>query len=70
MKQNLTDKICEELELIGFLSKISALAILYESENLPSDKFVLIFEDIEKRCLQLSEYFETPEGIPSGKIPL
>ncbi len=63
MKQNLTDKIYQEIETVRFLSKLSALAILYESESLPCDSFALIFEDIERRCLQVSELVEKLENL-------
>ncbi|OGI22875.1 MAG: hypothetical protein A2287_10350 [Candidatus Melainabacteria bacterium RIFOXYA12_FULL_32_12] len=58
MQQNLTDKIYQELDMIRLLSKMSHFAIQSEAENIDQDSFMLVFEDIEKRCWQVSELIE------------
>ncbi|OGI02608.1 MAG: hypothetical protein A2104_10510 [Candidatus Melainabacteria bacterium GWF2_32_7] len=58
MQQNLTDKIYQELDMIRLLSKMSCFAIQSEAENIDQDSFMLVFEDIEKRCWQVSELTE------------
>ena len=58
MQQNLTGKICQELDMIRILSKLSCCAIQNEAENIEQDSFILVFEDIEERCWQISEFIE------------
>jgi hypothetical protein len=58
MQQNLTDKIIFELDMIRIMSKLSVFAIQNESKETENDSFELIFEDIEKRCWNISEWFE------------
>jgi hypothetical protein len=40
------------------MSKLSVFAIQNESKETENDSFELIFEDIEKRCWNISEYVE------------
>ncbi|OGI00380.1 MAG: hypothetical protein A2287_09270 [Candidatus Melainabacteria bacterium RIFOXYA12_FULL_32_12] len=62
MKQNLINKIYYELDMIRLLSKMSCFVIQNEAENIKQDDFQLIFEDIEKRCWQISEFVENIES--------
>ena len=65
MQQNLTQKIYQELDMIRLMSRMSGFAIQYEAKNLGQDSFKLVFEDIEKRCWQISEFVEEWDNIKS-----
>ncbi|OGI01152.1 MAG: hypothetical protein A2Y25_08965 [Candidatus Melainabacteria bacterium GWF2_37_15] len=64
MQQNLTDKIYLELDMIRFLSRITRFAITNKTENLQEDSLPLVFDDIEKRCWQISEMVEKLDNTP------
>ena len=67
MQQNLTKKIYDELDMIRLLSRMSGFAIKNEAQNIEQDSFMLVFDDIEKRCWQISEFVEEWENI-KGQI--
>lgn len=58
MQQNLIDKIYCELDMIRITSQMSNLALQNELKNIRANSFELIFQDIEKRCWQISEWVE------------
>lgn len=58
MQQNLIEKIISELDIIRTMSRLSIFAIKNDSKELENDIFGLIFEDIEKRCWNISEFIE------------
>jgi len=62
MQQNLTQKIYQELDMIRLLSRMSGFAIHNEAQNIEQNHFEMIFEDIEKRCWQISEFVEILEN--------
>jgi hypothetical protein len=63
MQQNLTDEIYLELEIIRIMSRLSVFAIENESEDVGETHLRSIFQDIEKRCWNLSECVEKLENL-------
>jgi hypothetical protein len=58
MEENITNEIVQELDMIRILSKMSKCVIINEFENINYSHFKLVFEDIEKRCWNISDLVE------------
>lgn len=56
--EDLIHEVYCELDMIRILSKLSTYALRNEFEDLKNGSFELIFEDIEKRCNNISELTE------------
>jgi hypothetical protein len=63
MQQNLIDNTIYELDMIRILSRFSIFSLINDSKEIERGSFELIFEDIEKRCWQISENIEKLQNI-------
>ena len=61
-EETLTEKIVLELDMIRTMSKLIVFAIENDSKETETGSIELVFEDIEKRCWNISEFVEKIEN--------
>ena len=61
-EETLTEKIILELDMIRTMSRLTVFAIQNDSEETERGSIEGIFEDIEKRCWNISELVEKIEN--------
>lgn len=63
MQQNLMENIITELDMIRIMTRLCVFAIQNDSKETERGSLEFIFEDIEKRCWNISEYVEKSENL-------